>query len=128
MLPRAWFAVALSVLCCLTHVFEARSDVVHTTNGQFDSGEWDSVAPTFFPVVGNSGGAYLYADQGTGAQTGNLYLMYDYVNSPVLGFDPKLASGFGNIFFSVINSDYVVHVPPTPNSQSPTGFDVDPFT
>jgi hypothetical protein len=65
------------------------------------------VTPTFFPVVGNTGGAYLYADQGLGTQAGNLYLLYDYVNSPNAGLGPT--NSFFDVFFQVPNenTDYV---------------------
>jgi hypothetical protein len=84
----------------------------HITDGQFDANEWTGthpVTPVFFPVVGNTGGAYLYADQGLGTQAGNLYLLYDYVNSNNAGFGP--ANSFFDVFFQVAsdNTDYVAH-------------------
>jgi hypothetical protein len=84
----------------------------HITDGQFGQNEWTGthvVTPTFFPVVGDTGGAYLYADQGLGTQAGNLYLMYDYVNSPITGFGQ--ANSFFDVFFQVDSdhTDYVAH-------------------
>jgi hypothetical protein len=51
----------------------------------------------------------LYVDQGLGEQAGNLYLLYDYVNSNNAGFGP--ANSFFDVFFQVDTdkTDYVAH-------------------
>lgn len=80
---------------------------VHTTNGQFDPGEWNcsSASKIFFPQVGASGGAFLYVDQGQGSNN-NLYLMYDYVASTT-------TSSFFDVFFEVVPDGhaYLVRIP-----------------
>jgi PEP-CTERM motif len=84
----------------------------HTTDGVFtNSAEWDTTRPSVtevsFPVVGNTGGANLFVEQGGGV----LYLMYDYTHSPA-GMTPSNATF--DVFFQVPNdnttggTDYVV--------------------
>jgi hypothetical protein len=96
---------------------------VHATDGQFGANEWNSVTPAFFPVVGNAGGSYLYAAQGQGSQFGNLYLMYDWVNSPNVGQDPTHVPTYFDVFFTVQANDYVAHFGTAPDGASPNGFD-----
>jgi len=101
--------------------------VQHVTDGQFTGDEWGAdtnAAKSFFPVVGDAGGAWLYVAQGSVVgQTDNLYLMYDWINSPNLGMNPLSVSTFFDVFFQVQNSDYVAHFGTTPDSTSSTGFD-----
>jgi hypothetical protein len=82
----------------------------HVTDGAFGTNEWNgpNVVKDSFPVVGNSGGAFLYVDQGAGFQAGTLYLLYDYVNSPNAGFG-NASTSFFDVFFQVKsdNTDYV---------------------
>jgi hypothetical protein len=79
----------------------------HTTDGAFDPGEWNcaTVSKSFFPQVGNAGGAFLYVDQGQG-NNNNLYLMYDYVGGVA-------ASSFFDVFFEVVPDGhaYLVRIP-----------------
>lgn len=101
--------------------------VTHVTDGQFTGDEWGSdtnASKSFFPVVGNSGGAWLYVAQGSvPGQTGNLYLMYDWINSPTLGFDPTKGPTFFDVFFQVKDNDYVAAFGTKVDASSPTGFD-----
>lgn len=101
--------------------------VAHSTDGTFTGDEWGSdtnASKSFFPVVGNTGGAWLYVAQGSVlGQTGNLYLMYDWINSPNLGMNPTAVNTAFDVFFQVQGNDYVAHFGTTPDSLSPTGFD-----
>lgn len=101
----------------------------HVTDGSFGPNEWTgpTVSKSFFPVVGNSGGAYLYADQGVDTNGTNLYLMYDYTNSNALGLDPTVTSTSFDVFFTVGTNDYVVQMGTTPDGFSPTQYDQSPF-
>jgi hypothetical protein len=88
------------------------SGCIHNTDGLFngsaasssDATEWDcsTVSKTFFPQVGDAGGAYLYVDQGGS----NLYLMYDYVAG-------ASAVSFFDVFFEVVPDGhaYLVRLP-----------------
>lgn len=135
---RYLFSATFAVLCGAVLVSPANATIVissiHNTNGQFDSHEWvgnNHATASFFPVVGNAGGAYLYVDQGIGNQFGNLYLMYDYVNSPNLALNPTLVSTTFDVFFQVTTpteaNDYVAQFGTTPDSKVPTGFDQTQF-
>ncbi len=127
---RHFLAVSTVVVLAFSAVV-SRSDAgaiveggpIHLTDGQFDANEWQTVTPTHFDVVGNTGGSYLYVAQGQGPQFGNLYLMYDWVNSPNLGFDPTKVNTFFDVFFQVKDNDYVAHFGTTVDSQSQVGFD-----
>jgi hypothetical protein len=84
----------------------------HTTDGRVCLGEWSTPTTTevTFPVVGNTGGANLYVDDGglSGSQH-DLYLMYDYWNSPnTIGTNP-FTSSF-DVYFEVGSTDYLVHI------------------
>jgi PEP-CTERM motif len=86
---------------------------VHVTDGQFTSpGEWTgaNVSKTFFPVVGQAGGAFLYVEQTPAAN--QLFLMYDYVNGTNLGFNQS--NSFFDVFFEVARTgeSYLVHITP----------------
>lgn len=89
---------------------------VHVTDGTFTTpNEWTT--PTtrtlFFPLVGATGGAYLYVDQGfrtgsTDVSPDTLFLMYDYVHGTTQG------SSFFDVFFEVpTDADYLVRIFPT---------------
>ena len=101
----------------------------HVTDGSFTSPtEWagPNVSKVFFPVVGQSGGAYLYVEQGFRQQQqplagpnaialgspDTLFLMYDYVNSNALGFNS--GNAFFDVFFQVNRpvdpDDYLVRI------------------
>ncbi|HEV3167958.1 MAG TPA: hypothetical protein VGZ22_28410, partial [Isosphaeraceae bacterium] len=84
--PRG-IAVAVAAFLLLSLSSRAHALIVanpHVTDGQFTSpAEWAGVTPTFFPVVGNAGGSFLYVQQ----LQGTLYLMYDYPNGTNLGFN-----------------------------------------
>ena len=128
--------VALS--CAATQV--AASPFAHVTDGTFTSGaEWTgtNVSKTFFPVVGpagpgQSGGAYLYVEQGNRAFAGvdgispalvafgspnTLFLMYDWVNSTSFPVDARSSL---DVFFQVNGSvnpaDYLVRMFAGPNN------------
>jgi len=80
-----------------------------------DASEWGgraTVSKSFFPVVGQTGGAFLYVEQATGAAANGteLYLMYDYVNSNALGING--GNSFFDVFFQVTpeHTDYVVRI------------------
>ncbi len=94
----------------------------HCTDGGFnlhnggsqtnDANEWggrDTISKSFFPRVGDAGGAWLYAEQGFAGDRPVLYLMYDYV-------DPVLLPSFLDVFFQVKDEDYLVRI--TPNGFS----------
>ena len=97
----------------------------HVNDGLFTSdAEWSgpTVAKSFFPVVGQTGGAYLYVEQGFARQVATsaiiisspdtLFLMYDYVNSSSLSLTGSNA--FFDVFFEVNGSeeseDYLVRI------------------
>jgi hypothetical protein len=60
------FTLTLACVPLLAGFAPVQAAGFHLTDGEFDPGEW--LAPTvnksFFPLVGNAGGAYLYVDQG----------------------------------------------------------------
>ena len=135
-MKHAIFGAALAglTLCCgVTQV--AASTFGHVTDGVFTGGvggqEWTgpNVSKTFFPVVGQSGGAYLYVEQGShqgspqsvslggvspavvSLSPGTLFLMYDWVNSVNFMVNP---SSFLDVFFEVnapvAPADYLVRM------------------
>ena len=106
----------------------------HVTDGSFGFAEWSgpTVAKQFFPVAGQTGGAYLYVDQGRQSSgipafapalsispsPDTLYLMYDYVNSNAPGLAFNNGNSFFDVFFEVKsdNSDYLVRINPGTNN------------
>ena len=97
----------------------------HITDGAFGAGEWSAQDKHFFPVVGTgptaAGGAYLYAAQ----QGSNLFLMYDYINSPnTMPLGTPLNSFF-DVFFQVPidHHDYVVRMAKNGANNSFTAFE-----
>lgn len=121
-LPRLRWAMAGAMALVLTAgsseaagVFCAPS-AIHCTDGHFnlhsngdpttDANEWGgraTVSKTEFTRVGDTGGAWLYAEQGAPGDN-TLYLMYDY-------YDPFLANpGFFDVFFQVGDDDYLVRI------------------
>ena len=96
----------------------------HVTDGKFSSPqEWDTSRPTvtthfFSPAADGSGNAWLYVEHfrppqnaASGSASDRLYLMYDYVGSPI-GSTPANGSFF-DVFFQVNGgkdpNDYLVH-------------------
>ena len=133
-------ALAAMALCC-AGAQAATISFGHVTDGLFTSpGEWagSTVSKQFFPVVGQSGGTYLYVDQSNRQnvnQTGGvspavvafnspntLFLMYDWVNGPSgpNGTNPFNGSSFFDVFFQVnspVNpADYLVRIFPGSNN------------
>ena len=84
----------------------------HTTDGTFTGvNEWtgSNVSHTYFPVVGARGGAALYVEH----DAVNLFLMYDYLNSPGVGIVEGAANpSFINVFFQIPSDqhDYGVQI------------------
>ncbi len=90
----------------------------HLTDGAFnlhnggsptsETTEWSgpNVARVFFPVVGSAGGSVLYAEQ----DTGKLFLMYDWFNSPNALPGGGAMDSFFDVFFQVAPDDYLVHI------------------
>jgi len=109
--PRILAVAALSIFSFTATMASAQ----HITDGILGPNEWNgpNASKTFFPQVGPTGGAYLYAEQTqtklTVAGQDNLYLAYDYVNSPNLG-----PLSFFDVFFEVNNpkdpADYLVRI------------------
>ena len=103
----------------------AAAVVGHITDGAFGPGEWTAQDKHFFPVVGAgpgaAGGAYLYVAQ----QGSNLYLMYDYVNSPVALPGSVPLNSFFDVFFQVPidHHDYVVRMAKNGANNSFTAFE-----
>lgn len=91
--------------------------LLHITDGIYTTpAEWDenraTVGVQSFPLVGNTGGAELYVEQGV-AQNGNatLWLLYDIFSNPAGQMDPKLVpNSFFDVFFQVKTDDYDVHI------------------
>jgi len=88
---------------------------IHTTNGAFDASEWTfgsslevNVTKTFFPNVGQKGGAYLYVGQGVGTQANKFYLMSDYVRNT----NAVTSQSFFDLLFQVpyLNKDFGAHI------------------
>src|ERR1044071_8101236 len=86
----------------------------HFVNGIFDASEWtigSNLAPKVSKVVfsnnGVKGGSSLYAVQGTGSESGLLFLMFDYTRN----LNPVTSSSFFDVFFQVppLNKDFGVH-------------------
>ena len=99
--------------------------VPHVTDGLFGVGEWGAQDKHFFPVVGTgpgaAGGAYLYAAQ----QGSNLYLMYDYVNSPSAMPGGVPLNSFFDVFFQVPLDlhDYLVRMTKNGANNSFTAYE-----
>ncbi len=115
-------ALALMMVLSSGRLYATAIANPHLTDGTFTTpAEWGSVTPSFFPVVGNTGGAYLYAAQAEG----NLYLMYDYVNSNSLGLNGS--NSFFDVFFQVPgDADYLVRI--TPGTNTPAAYEKAPGT
>jgi hypothetical protein len=118
---RGWLSLALTIPICLAHHGQAQASSVvvnHVTDGVFGANEWNgpNVVTTFFPLVGNAGGAALYVDQGSPAvlpalfavqSPTTLYLGYDIYSNPAGATAPTSASFF-DVFFQVASehNDY----------------------
>ena len=133
MKPKKFGAALAGMALCCAATQVAASPFAHVTDGVFTGGnngnEWTggNVSKTFFPVVGLSGGAYLYVEQGTSGSPnltgfvspsstffrspGTLFLMYDWVNSVNFPVD---ANSFLDVFFQVNGgtnpADYLVRL------------------
>ncbi|HMB95751.1 MAG TPA: PEP-CTERM sorting domain-containing protein [Tepidisphaeraceae bacterium] len=106
----------------------ASQPITHTVDGLFGPGEW-TVSPTdgtaarptvsahTFTVAGQTGGSTLYAEQATngvptpGTFGTDLFLMYDFTNSPNAVGTGAAASSF-DVFFQVPSAgdDYAIHI------------------
>jgi len=126
----------LAVLCVAPLFFGAisplcASPLSHAVDGAFTTAsEWqgENVSRTFFPVVGQTGGAFLYVEQGFAGEViplqvqspNTLFLMYDYVNSDAPGFSGTNASF--DVFFEAPAgpdpADYLVRILPGVNNFS----------
>ena len=111
---------ALAVLPALAGVVSQ-----HITDGAFGVGEWSAQDKHFFPVVGTgptaAGGAYLYVAQ----QGSNLFLMYDYINSPNTMPGGIPMNSFFDVFFQVPidHHDYVLRMAKNDINNSFTAFE-----
>jgi hypothetical protein len=118
MIRRPASIAAFAACFALTAVFVAcpSAGAQHVTDGSFTSSvEWatPTTASVFFPRVGVTGGAWLYADQGFSGFGGagldspdTLFLMYDYVDPPAFG-----PGAFFDVFFEVpTDADYLVRI------------------
>jgi hypothetical protein len=118
---RVCLSLALSISTCwaLNGQVQAASVIhTHTTDGVFSANEWNgpNVVSTSFPLVGSSGGAVLYVDQGFPQVNAaiapvpsptTLFLGYDIATNPA-GATAPTASSFFDVFFQVASehTDY----------------------
>jgi hypothetical protein len=86
--------------------------------------EWagPNVAKATFPRVGQTGGSVLYVGQGTGSiGPETLYLLYDYVAGPDIGFGQQgFFASFFDVFFELPNrdEDYLIRMLATGGFQA----------
>src|SRR5207302_242790 len=110
MFRRIWLSLAITAYLTFSGQVQA-NPFDHNTNGVFDQQEWSgpNVSKTQFPLVGASGGATLYVEQGfsnLGAAAvarpspGTLFLGYDITLNPA-GATPPNANSFFDVFFQV---------------------------